>query len=160
MKNKKKVKTIIISIFLVIVVCSFCLLLKLYFSTNSYIKILKMNWDIDLPKEEENQLFHYSEPSPHGDGIRYHVIDYPGDESKYSQNIILQLEKNFLGASQPTKDQIDYVNQLLAKIDVDDKYIPDWNRCLLVYKRQTDNSELFLFYYSDTATLYILESFV
>ena len=158
MKNKKKINTIFI-IFLILIVCSFCLLLKLYFSTNSYIKILKMNWDIVLPKEE-NQLFHYSEPSPHGDGIRYHVIDYPGDESKHSQNIVFQLEKNFLGASQPTKDQIDYVNQLLAKIDVDDKYIPDWNRCLLVYKRQTDNSELFLFYYSDTATLYILESFI
>lgn len=160
MKNKKKVKTTIISIFLIIVICSFCLLLKFYFSTNSYIKVLKMNWNIELPREEDNMLFHYSEPSPHGDGIRYHVIDYPSDETKQSQNIVFQLEKNFIGASQPTEDQIEYVNQLLNQIDVDDKYIPDWNRCELVYKRQKDNSELFMFYYSSTATLYIVESFI
>lgn len=160
MKNDKKIIKIIISVLLVFVICIFGIsILKSYFSSNSYAKVLSLNWNIKLPEEGEI-LYDYSEPSPHGDGIRYHVIDYSDADTKQTQNNIFLLDNIFVGAKQPTNEQIERANQLLSQIDVVDKYIPEFNNCLLIYRKQEDNSELFLFYCRDKATLYILESFI
>ena len=114
-----------------------------------------------MPKAGAKEIFAYSEPSFHGDGIRYHVIDYPiGNESKRMQNSVFQLDKIFLHSPQPTEEQIRYVEQLLEQIDVKEDVIPDWGKCELVYLKQEDSSELFLFYWSGTGTVYIVESFL
>ena len=38
--------------------------------------------------------------------------------------------------------------------------IPDWERCSLINLKQEDGSELFLFYQSETGTVFIVESFI
>ena len=146
----QKIKIIIILFIALILFCSLCLLIRSYLAADSYSKVIKINWGIELPTDEEHLLYQYSEPSPHGDGIRYHVIGYPvGDESTQTQNTVFQLEKIFSGTAQPTADQIEYVEQLLTRTDTEAEYIPDWTRCRLVYMKQQDNSELF---YSIAAT--------
>ena len=129
-------------------------------SANSYTRVLKTNWGIELPEAGAEAVFSYSEPSFHGDGIRYHVIDYPiGNKSKKMQNAAFQLDRLFDGI-QPTEAQIDHAEQLLKQIDADDKVIPDWKRCSIINLKQEDGSELFLFYQSGTGTVFIVESFI
>jgi len=155
----KKSKKIIFFIAVICVICTvgFFLLNSIY----SYTRVLKSNWGINLPRAGAKEIFAYSEPSFHGDGIRYHVIDYPvGNETKKIQNTVFQLEKVFLNSSQPTEAQVRYVEQFLAQIDIKDDVIPDWRKCDLVYLKQEDNSELFLFFWSGTGTVYIVESFL
>ena len=155
----KKSQKIIILIVGLCVICAFSSFLMN--SINSYTRVLKTNWGIELPKAGAKEIFAYSEPSFHGDGIRYHVIDYPiGNENKRMQNSVFQLDKIFLHSSQPTEEQIRYVEQLLEQIDVKEDVIPDWGKCELVYHKQEDSSELFLFYWSGTGTVYIVESFL
>ena len=157
----KRFKKIIVAIFILIAIficSSFC---WMYFSTKPYTKVINMNWDIGLPGDGAKDIFSYSEPSPHGDGIRYHVIDYPiGNESKRILNSVFQLEKIFNVTKQPTDNQISCVEELLRKINIKNDVIPDWKRCRLVYQKQNDNSEIFLFYDSETGTLYVVESFL
>ena len=155
----KKSQKIIILIVVLCVICAFGSFLMN--SINSYTRVLKTNWGIELPKAGAKEIFAYSEPSFHGDGIRYHVIDYPiGNESKRMQNSVFQLDKIFLHSPQPAEEQIRYVEQLLEQIDVKEDVIPDWGKCELVYLKQEDSSELFLFYWSGTGTVYIVESFL
>lgn len=154
----KKLKKIIISI---VVFCVFCVAGSLLWnSINSYTYVLKVNWGVELPKAGAKEIFAYTQPSFHGDGIRYHVIDYPiGNESKKIQDTTFQLEKMFLDSSHPTGEQIKTVEQLLEQIDVSEDVIPDWEKCNLFFLTQEDHSELFLFYWSGTGTVYIVESF-
>jgi hypothetical protein len=75
------------------------------------------------------------------------------------QNVAFQLD-NIFGGIQPTEAQIDYVEQLLKQIEANDMVIPDWERCSLINLKQEDGSELFLFYQSETGTVFIVESFI
>ena len=140
------------------VVCAICV--SIWKSVNSYTRVLKTNWGIELPEAGAEEVFSYSEPSFHGDGIRYHIIDYPiGDESRKMHDVEFQLEKLF-GGIQPTEAQIDYVEQLVKQIEANDMVIPDWKRCFLINLKQKDGSELFMFYQSETGTVFIVESFI
>ncbi len=153
-KNRK-------TLFLIVGLCAVCAICSVIWkSVNSYTRVLKTNWGIELPEAGAEAVFSFSEPSFHGDGIRYHVIDYPiGNESKKMQNVAFQLDKVF-GGIQPTEAQIDYVEQLLKQIEANDMVIPDWERCSLINLKQEDGSELFLFYQSETGTVFIVESFI
>ena len=149
------------TIFLIVGLCAVCAICSVIWkSVNSYTRVLRTNWDIELPKAGAEEVFSYSEPSFHGDGIRYHIIDYPiENESKKMQNVAFQLD-NLFGGIQPTEAQIDYVEQLLKQIDANDMVIPDWKRCRLINLKQEDGSDLFLFYQSETGTVFVVESFI
>ena len=149
---------------IILLIMGLCVICAIYFkiwkSVNSYTRVLKVNWGIELPETGVKEIFAYSTPSFHGDGIRYHVLDYPiGNENKRIQNAVFQVDK-LLNGAQPTEAQIIYVEQLLEQIDVKDDVIPDWKKCSLVYLKQQGGSELFLFYRSGTGTLYIVELFI
>lgn len=155
---KKKTKIILGAVAAVLI--ALFILLEV-FSNRPYTKVLEANWGIDLPEAGAEEVFSFSEPSFHGDGIRYHVIDYPaGNESKKILNAMFQIEKVFLEAELPSKEQIADVEELLKDIDIPDDVIPDWSKCQLVYERHKDNSELYLFYWSGTGTIYVVESFL
>ena len=149
------------TIFLIVGLCAVCAICPVIWKfVNSYTRVLKTNWGIELPEAGAEAVFSYSEPSFHGDGIRYHVIDYPiGSESKKMQDVAFQLEKLF-GGIQPTEGQIDYVEQLVKQIDANDMVIPDWKKCSLINLKQEDGSQLFLFYQSGTGTVFIVEDFI
>lgn len=148
-------------ILIMIVSCIFLIWLWYCLNMNSYTKIININWGIDLPSYWAKEIYSYSEPSFHGDGIRYHIIDYPiWNDSKKMQNASFSLEKIFYKASLPTDNQISYVNEILDKIVLKENMVPDFKRCFVKYLKQDDNSELFLFYSHETWTLYIVESFL
>ena len=153
-------KTICISLAAAIGVCAVCLLLWLYFSAMPYAKVIHKNWGIELPTAGERDLYSYSQPSPHGDGVRYHVIDYPvGKDSKETRKTVSRLESIFRDVTEPTESQISRVEQLLEERGIEDDAVPDWKRCSLLYLKQEDGSELFLFCWLGTGTLYVVESF-
>lgn len=161
MKERAHMKTPSKRLFFILGLCVVCAICPLIWrSVNSYTRVLKTNWGIELPRAGAKTVFSYSEPSFHGDGIRYHVMDYPiGNESQKMQNAAFQLDKLF-GGIQPTEAQIDNVEQLLKQIDANDMVIPDWERCRLIDLKQEDGSELFMFYQSETGTVFIVESFI
>lgn len=135
--------------------------LGMVLSTSTYTKVIETNWGIGLPEDGAKEVYSFSEPSFHGDGIRYHVIDYPaGNESKKILNAMFQIEKVFSEADLPSQGQVAAVEELLKGIDIPADVLPDWSRCQLVYMKQNDNSELYLFYWSGTGTLYVVESFL
>lgn len=142
-------------------VCIFCIaLLAACRSLNTYTEVVRANWGLELPEYGADEKFAYSAPSPHGDGVRYHVIDYPaGDESERAQDSVFQLEKLFNNTPYPTEDQIERTELLLDSIGVEGGGV-DWYRCRVIYLKQSDNSELFLYYLSETGTVYIVESFI
>lgn len=142
-------------------VCIFCIaLLAACRSLNTYTEVVRANWGLELPEYGADVKFAYSAPSPHGDGVRYHIIDYPaGSESAKAQDSLFQLEKLFYNAPCPAESQIQSTELLLDSIDVEGSAV-DWTRCRLIYLRQEDNSELYMYYQSDTGTVYIVESFI
>lgn len=155
---KKKTKIVIGTVAVVLIVLWS---LNGVLSNRPYTKVLEVNWGIDLPEAGVEEVYSFSAPSFHGDGIRYHVIDYPaGNESKRILNAMFQIEKIFAGADFPTSEQIADVEELLKDIDIRGDAIPDWSKYQLVYMKQQDNSELYLFYWSGTGTIYIVESFL
>lgn len=157
----KKLKTVIYCILMLIALFVVIMMLWMHFSTKPYPKVIQKNWQIEVPSEGARNLYSYSEPSPHGDGIRYHVIDYEiGNESKRVQNSVFQLGKIFLHAAQPTESQIAYVEELLQETTVPEDEFPDWEKCQLVSEKKDDSSEIFMFYWSGTGTLYVVESFL
>ena len=52
------------------------------------------------------------------------------------------------------------MEEFLKDIDIPADVIPDGGKCQLVYMKQNDNSELYLFYWSGTGTIYVVESFL
>ena len=156
----KKLKKIIFPALILIAVCTACSGLQ-YLPSAPYTKVIWKNWGIALPSEGARDLYAYSVPSPHGDGVRYHVIDYEIDNaSKRVEAAVSQLDAFFNDAPQPTEDQVLYVEQLLAGTGIEDEELPDWKSCRLVYQKSNDNSEIFLFFWSGTGTLYVVESFL
>ena len=93
--------------------------LSMMLSTSTYTKVIETNWGIDLPEDGAKEVYSFSEPSFHGDGIRYHVIDYPaGNESKKIQNAMFQIGKLNSEFSLPTEGQLSAVEELLKGIDI------------------------------------------
>ena len=130
-------------------------------SPGSYVGVIRTNWGIELPSAGAHEVFGYSEPSFHGDGIRYHVIEYPvGEETKKAQDSVSLLEEIFRNSSYPTEKQIADVEHFIKDIEVKEDWIPCWIECKLIYQRHQDSSELFLFYQSETGTVYVVESFL
>lgn len=128
-------------------------------TAKTYTRAVKLNWGIELPHTGGKELFAYSEPGFHGDGIRYHVIAYAaGNDTGRMQKAVSQLEKLFDNSSEPTDEQIVRVEQMLGQIEVEGDVIPDWKECSLICMRQEDGSELFMFYLN--GTVYIAEAFL
>ena len=75
-------KKIIIIASIVVVIALGVVLYNSLFNT-PYTEIIESIWNIDLPEAGAKEIYSYSEPSFHGDGIRYHVIDYPIGNEKY-----------------------------------------------------------------------------
>lgn len=156
MKKSKKIIFIIAGIFCII----FAMCFLLFRTLNKYTTVHRINWGIELPQEGAKDIFGYSTPSFHGDGVRYHVIDYPVEKGgQRRQNTALKLENIFLDANTPTIEQVERVKEIIEQIDVNDNMIPEWEKCKLIYLKEKDSSELFLFYLAETSTVYVVEDF-
>lgn len=127
---------------------------------SEYHQVVKLNWEIDLPGGYE-ELYAYSEPSFHGDGLRYHVLDYPaGAEDKKNLERIWRIEQLFRDAELPSEWEIERINGWLDEMGVPGEFAPDYGRCELLYARKEDHSELYLLWQAGDGTLYVVESFL
>lgn len=153
--NKKKIIVVIIIIFIIIV---FSLLgIIIYNNITNYSNVLKVNWNIELPKNSIKEIYSASsDASFHGDGIRYHVFSYKNEN---------EIEELF-NWSIEEKETIFYssysesVNNWLNKIKISKENYPNYSNCKYWYNKQNDNSEIIILLDSKENRLYIVESFL
>lgn len=124
----------------------------------SYASVIKSNWGISLPiKAVLTETYEKdSGASFHGDGVRYHVFSY-----KYEDYIDLMFawtpnehKTNFYPTSREAAEA------WLDEIDVPADERPDYSKCYSWSKSQADNSEIIVFWDSESNKLYIIENFI
>ena len=123
-----------------------------------YNTTLETNWGISIPsKARYSEIYSKnSDPSFHGDGLRYHVFSCK-DQSCVGE--MLDWERD-------ERETIFYdnysntVNVWLETIDVPSEYQPDCSDCLFWYNSQDDHSEIIILWAKENNTLYVVESFL
>ena len=151
----KKIVIVFISIFAIIL---FSLLgIIIYNNLSNYSSVLKINWNIKLPKNIIKEIYSAnSDSSFHGDGIRYHIFSYK-NENKVEELFNWSIEE---------KETIFYssysesVNNWLNKIKVSKENYPNYSNCKYWYNKKDDNSEIIILWDSKENKLYIVESFL
>ena len=148
--NKKK----IIVVFIIIIIFSL-LGIIIYNNLSNYSNVLKINWNIELPKNTIKEIYSAnSDSSFHGDGIRYHIFSYK-NENKIEELFNWSIEE---------KETIFYssysesVNNWLNNIKVSKENYPNYSNCKYWYDKQDDNSEIIILWDSKENKLYIVES--
>ena len=151
----KKIVIVFISIFTIIL---FSILgIIIYNNLSNYSNVLKINWNIELPKNTIKEIYSAnSNASFHGDGIRYHIFSYK-NENKIEELFNWSIEE---------KETIFYssysesVNNWINKIKVSKENYPNYSNCKYWYEKQDDNSEIIILWDSKENKLYIVESFL
>ena len=152
---KKKIVVVFIFVFIIIV---FSLLgIVIYNNVTNYANVLKVNWNIELPKNLVKEIYSASsDESIHGDGIRYHIFSYK-DEDKIEELFNWSLdEKETIYYSSYSES----VNNWLNEIKVSKENYPNYSNCKYWYDKQDDNSEIIILWDSKENKLYIVESFL
>ena len=149
----KKIVIVFISIFAIILVSLLGIIL--YNNLSNYSNVLKINWNIELPKNTIKEIYSAnSDSSFHGDGIRYHIFSYK-NENKIEELFNWSIEE---------KETIFYssysesVNNWLNNIKVSKENYPNYSNCKYWYDKQDDNSEIIILWDSKENKLYIVES--
>ena len=149
----KKIVIVFISIFAIILVSLLGIIL--YNNLSNYSNVLKINWNIELPKNTIKEIYNAnSDSSFHGDGIRYHIFSYK-NENKIEELFNWSIEE---------KETIFYssysesVNNWLNNIKVSKENYPNYSNCKYWYDKQDDNSEIIILWDSKENKLYIVES--
>lgn len=126
-------------------------------SYTDYGWVLEANWDLLLPAEAgTKEVFQQdSGPSPHGDGIRYHVFSYKKEEP-IRDLVAWQTEEQ---ATLHTGSYSEAAERWLDDIGVPAEERPDYGACLYWYQCALDTNELLLFWDSRQSRLYVVESF-
>ncbi len=151
----KKIVIVFISIFTIIL---FSILgIIIYNNLSNYSNVLKINWNIELPKNTIKEIYSAnSDLSFNGDGIRYHIFSYK-NENKIEELFNWSIEE---------KETIFYssysesVNNWINKIKVSKENYPNYSNCKYWYEKQDDNSEIIILWDSKENKLYIVESFL
>ena len=158
---KKGIRIALAAFFAVCLICF--VFIKAFRLFMPYTEVIENNWGIALPSYGMKEIFSYSQPSPHGDGVRYHVLDYrAGDETKKGQDALFQLAKLFSGAPVPDEDEAERMEHLVGGIPgiPPRAALPRDGRCLVKHYVKEDGSELYLLRKADTETVYVIENFI
>ena len=147
---KKSNKYRIIAFFVILIVGGFLFSLL----DHTYTSTIKLNWSINLPKPS-NQIYSIdnSHESWFGDGERYHVLTYHD-----SKKIIKSLDwKNGRYPLAETE-----VLRILGNLEVPTANLPDFQKPYIYYIKREQNvsSTIYLIYFPDTKTLYVIETII
>lgn len=114
--------------------------------------VLWGNWGLVFPKDAEcTQIYKKtSEPSFHGDGIRYHVF-----RCKNADAMQTAFEWKEI-----SDESIETIESWLESIEVPPERRTDFSKCVYEYRSQQDGSELFLLWNSQNSEIYVVESFL
>lgn len=118
-----------------------------------YTAVVEMNWDLSLPESREEIYETDSGPSFHGDGERYHVLQYAVDSG---------IESAIPWQAPPADAAVaEEAEALMDHLDVPDRLRPDLDECRWYTAADPSDSRnrLYLLLDPSTLELYILESF-
>ncbi len=120
---------------------------------------VKVNWNIWLPGGY-HEVHGYSTESFHGDGVRYHVLDYTkGKEGKVGEGKKGRLDALFDQAGYPTAQEVETVLTWLQSVQTPEEVVPDFSACKVLYRSQEDGSRLYLFWNREAGRVYVAEAF-
>ncbi len=155
----KKKKIVLVLMVIAIIIVFSLLGLIAYNNLSNYSNVLKVNWDIKLPKTLVKEIFNAREgQSFHGDGIRYHIFSYKEENEN-------EIKKLFDWTTEE-KETIYYssyresVNNWLSKIKVSKENYPNYSDCKFWYNSHYDSSEIVVIWNWKENRLYIVESFL
>ena len=148
---KRNIKILSIVLILVIVFI-FGILIFNYF--NDYNNVLYSNWNIKIPHSSKYKLIYekQDEISFHGDGLRYHLYNY-----KYNKGI------SDIGLWKPINKNENNINKLdeyINKLNIDEKFMPNYDNCLFINIAKEDNSEIIILWDKKMKIIYLVESFI
>lgn len=156
MRTKIKVKFVVI-IVLIFISFSGCGIKQLFSKNlNSYVWIFEQNWKLDLPDGGNVVYEKDTGTSFHGDGIRYHIVQYD-DVAVLDNTFEWNTEKGFLVGEDSYKLKVD---EWLNEIGVSPVDRPDIDHCDFYYEKTSDSSELIVLLDRNLLRLYILERFM
>lgn len=118
-----------------------------------YTAVVALNWGLALPESWEEIYTADSGPSFHGDGTRYHVLQYAVGSG---------IESALLWQAPPVDAaEAEAMEALLDSLDVPDRLRPDPDSCRwhIAADPSDSRNHLYLLFDSSTLELYILESF-
>lgn len=118
-----------------------------------YTAVVKLNWDLALPESWEEIYKADSGSSFHGDGMRYHVLQYAvgsGIESALAWQV-----------PPVDADAAEAVITLMDSLDIPDRLRPDLESCRwhTAVDPSDSRNHLYLLFDPSTLELYILEFF-
>lgn len=117
-----------------------------YYFTNA--RIYEETWNINLPRNVQEEYSKKTDTSFHGDGISYTVFQYDDSASHFTNS--LTKEKN----TDMEKD----VSTILLALSVEKKNSPDFSHSYLwSHQGKEDGSKLYIIYDLDTEKLYVVQ---
>ena len=118
-----------------------------------YTAVVKLNWDLALPESWEEVYKADSSPSFHGDGMRYHVLQYAVGSG---------IESALAWQAPPVDvSEAEAMETLMDGLDVPDRLRPDLESCRwhTAVDPADSRDHLYLLFDPSTLELYILEFF-
>ena len=128
------------------------LVLMIFWGSEDYTRLIRLNWELDLPASESCLYETDSGASFGGDGERYHVLEYSSDS---------QLQEALEQEATPTSPAEEAVTAILDGLSVPADQRPDFSDCrwFIAFRSEDARDDLYLLLNGAGTRLYVIESF-
>lgn len=139
--------------FLALPVLAVLLAVSFLQTAGDYMRTVNLNWELDLPTSQGCLYETDSGASFHGDGERYHVLEYAGDG---------RLEQALEEQATPLPSAENPVTEILDDLSVPADQRPDFADCgvFTADHPSDDRNRLYLLVNSAGTRLYVVEFFL
>ena len=138
--------------FLALPVLAVLLAVSFLQTAGDYMRTVNLNWELDLPTSQGCLYETDSGASFHGDGERYHILEYAGDG---------RLEQALAEQATPLPSAENPVTEILDDLSVPADQRPDFSDCrwFTAFRSEDARDDLYLLLNSAGTRLYVIESF-
>ena len=128
------------------------LVLMIFWGSEDYTRLIRLNWELDLPASESCLYETDSGASFGGDGERYHVLEYSSDS---------QLQETLEQEATPISPAEEAVTAILDGLSVPADQRPDFSDCrwFTAFRSEDARDDLYLLLNGAGTRLYVIESF-
>lgn len=139
--------------FLALPVLAVLLAVSFLQTAGDYMRTVNLNWELDLPASQGCLYETDSGSSFHGDGERYHILEYAGDG---------RLEQALAEQATPLPSAENPVTEILDDLSVPADQRPDFADCgvFTADHPSDDRNRLYLLVNSAGTRLYVVEFFL
>ena len=129
------------------------LVLMIFWGSEDYTRLIRLNWELDLPASESCLYETDSGASFGGDGERYHVLAYVDDSG---------LEEALEREAEPLAPAEEAVTAILDGLSVPADQRPDFSDCswFTAFRSEDARDDLYLLLNSAGTRLYVVEFFM